>query len=56
MEQKLLLEIEESRRKMNNLARMKPLKSSEIIEISTYLDQLLNQYERHKYRKTAAVE
>ncbi len=51
----LLQEIEASRNKMNLLARNKPLSSSEIIEISTYLDYLLNEYDQCRNRKTAAL-
>lgn len=51
----LLKEIEASRKKMNLLARKQPLSSSEIVEISTYLDNLLNQYDECKNEKTAAL-
>ncbi|MCA0989535.1 aspartyl-phosphate phosphatase Spo0E family protein [Guptibacillus algicola] len=51
----LLKEIEASRKKMNLLARKQPLSSSEIVEISTYLDNLLNQYDECKKEKTAAL-
>ncbi|MGB7998929.1 MAG: aspartyl-phosphate phosphatase Spo0E family protein [Anaerobacillus sp.] len=51
----LLNEIEESRKKMNMLARNQPLSSSEIIEISTYLDFLLNEYDLCRNQKTAAL-
>lgn len=51
----LLEEIEASRKKMNLLARKQPLSSSEIVEISTYLDNLLNQYDECKKEKTAAL-
>ncbi|MCA0993515.1 Spo0E family sporulation regulatory protein-aspartic acid phosphatase [Bacillus hwajinpoensis] len=50
----LLKEIEASRNKMNLLARNKPLSSNEIIEISTYLDYLLNEYDQRRNKKTAA--
>ncbi|MCA0170898.1 aspartyl-phosphate phosphatase Spo0E family protein [Bacillus sp. RAR_GA_16] len=50
----LLKEIEASRNKMNLLARNQPLSSSEIIEISTYLDYLLNEYDQQRNKKTAA--
>lgn len=51
----LLAEIESSRQKMNLLARSQPLSSSEIVEISTYLDLLLNEYDQCRNKKTAAL-
>ncbi|WP_377891987.1 Spo0E family sporulation regulatory protein-aspartic acid phosphatase [Alkalihalobacillus sp. R86527] len=51
----LLKEIEASRKKMNLLAKKQPLSSSELVEISTYLDNLLNQYDECKKEKTAAL-
>ena len=51
----LLQEIEASRQKMNLLARNQPLSSSEIIEISTYLDFLLNEYDQYRNKKTVAL-
>lgn len=44
-EQFLLSEIETSRKKMLSLAKEKPLFSSEVVEISQYLDDLLNRYD-----------
>lgn len=51
----LLAEIESSRQKMNLLARNQPLSSSEIVEISTYLDFLLNEYDQCRNKKAAAL-
>ncbi|WP_347552703.1 aspartyl-phosphate phosphatase Spo0E family protein [Pseudalkalibacillus hwajinpoensis] len=51
----LLEEIEASRKKMNLLARNQPLSSNEIIEISTYLDYLLNEYDQCRNKKIAAL-
>lgn len=51
----LLEEIESSRQKMNLLARNQPLSSSEIVELSTYLDFLLNEYDQCRNKKTAAL-
>ncbi|WP_221569340.1 aspartyl-phosphate phosphatase Spo0E family protein [Alkalihalobacillus sp. TS-13] len=44
----LLNEIENSRKKMLTLAKEKPLFSSEVVEISQYLDHLLNLYDTIK--------
>ncbi|MCF6412078.1 aspartyl-phosphate phosphatase Spo0E family protein [Pseudalkalibacillus salsuginis] len=44
----LLKEIENSRKKMLILAKEKPLFSMEVVEISQYLDYLLNQYDTIK--------
>ena len=43
-ERYLLNEIETSRKKMLSLAKEKPLFSTEVVEISQYLDDLLNRY------------
>lgn len=40
----LLKQIEDSRRKMNNLSMIHPLHSNEMINISVQLDQLLNEF------------
>ncbi|WP_408008970.1 Spo0E family sporulation regulatory protein-aspartic acid phosphatase [Pseudalkalibacillus sp. A8] len=44
----LLNEIENSRKKMLILAKEKPLFSTEVVEISQYLDYLLNRYDTIK--------
>ncbi|MGP4081833.1 aspartyl-phosphate phosphatase Spo0E family protein [Bacillus sp. Marseille-Q3570] len=44
----LLNEIENSRKKMLTLAKEKPLFSAEVVEISQYLDHLLNRYDTIK--------
>ncbi len=44
-ERYLLHEIETSRKRMLSLAKEKPLFSSEVVEISQYLDDLLNRYD-----------
>ncbi|MCF6139429.1 aspartyl-phosphate phosphatase Spo0E family protein [Pseudalkalibacillus berkeleyi] len=44
-ERYLLKEIETSRKRMLSLAKEKPLFSTEVVEISQYLDDLLNRYD-----------
>lgn len=44
-ERYLLNEIETSRKRMLTLAKEKPLFSAEVVEISQYLDDLLNRYD-----------
>jgi hypothetical protein len=50
----LLEEIEQSRKKMYDLAKQNnyQLASPEVIAMSTYLDQLINEYEEIKNNKT----
>lgn len=49
--EKLLLEIEQSRQKMNRIGKEKPLFSEEMIDISTYLDDLMNQYQKQQLHR-----
>ncbi|EIT87358.1 hypothetical protein A374_00250 [Fictibacillus macauensis ZFHKF-1] len=47
MERQLLLnEIERSRKKMNEMSKYMPLIAEEIVEISQYIDNLLNEFQR----------
>jgi hypothetical protein len=47
-EENLRNNIEFFRTKMNQLSKIKPLHSQEIVETSQYLDELMNKYETYK--------
>ncbi|RJS50148.1 hypothetical protein CJ483_22965 [Bacillus sp. PK3_68] len=51
----MLQQIENSREQMNQITKIKSLFSAEVIEISHYLDHLLNKYELIKKQLLTAI-
>ncbi|MBU9720177.1 MULTISPECIES: aspartyl-phosphate phosphatase Spo0E family protein [Bacillaceae] len=49
-QKELLEEIEVARSKMHRLSSKKPRTSNEVVQVSTYLDKLLNKYQLTNYQ------
>ncbi|MFC7372838.1 Spo0E family sporulation regulatory protein-aspartic acid phosphatase [Fictibacillus iocasae] len=47
----LLMEIEHSRKQMNELSKHLPLIADEVVELSQYIDRLLNEFHQLKTKK-----